>query len=144
MRMQSLPSNFLTKEFVMQKFPRLPFALLIFAVVTLVPAGARADNERGNFSLAMFQWGGGIEPHINHLNRMVGQVRWQLSRYHGDTSVRRDFANIRRDVDRVNWVYKNGTYDRRQLRAEIDGLHARLHELEVRMHVRTSDYYSWR
>jgi hypothetical protein len=142
--MRSLPSNLPTKEFVMQKFTGLTLAVLIFAAGTLAPAGARAENERGNFSLAMFQWGGGIEPHINHLNRMVGHVRWQLSRYHGDSSVRRDFANIRRDVDRVNWVYKNGKYDRRQLRADIDGLHARLHELEVRMHVRTSDYYSWR
>ena len=128
----------------MKKFLYLSFAALVVAAGSMLPAEARADGNRGDISLAMFQWGGGIEPHINHLNRMVGHVRWQLSRYHGDPSVRREFANIRRDVDRVNWAYKSGKYDRRQLRGEIEGLHARLHQLEVRMHVRTNDYYGWR
>lgn len=128
----------------MKNFWRVSFAVLIIAVGSLVPAGALADSNRGNMSLAMFEWGGGIEPHVNHLNRMVGHVRWQLSRYHGDASVRREFADIRRDVDRVNWAYKNGKYDRRKLRGEIDALHARLHQLEDRMHVRKNDYYNWR
>jgi hypothetical protein len=128
----------------MEKSWQVTCAVLVLAVAGFVPAEARAANERSDLSLVMFEWGGGIEPHINHLNRMVGHVRWQLSRYHGDPSVRREFATIRRDVDRVNWAHKNGHYDRRQLRAEIDGLRARLHQLEVRMHVRASDYYTWR
>jgi hypothetical protein len=128
----------------MKNFWRISVAVLIVVVGSLVPIQARANSDRGDFSLTMFQWGGGIEPHVNHLNRMVGHVRWQLSRYHGDTSVRREFADIRRDVDRVNWTFKNGKYDRQKLRGEIDGLRGRLHQLEVRMHVRANDYYIWR
>jgi hypothetical protein len=127
------------------KFLRPPsFVVLIVAVGMLLSVQARADEVRGNYSLAMFQWGGGIEPHINHLNRMVGHVRWQLSRYHGDVSVRREFADIRRDVDRVNWAFKSGKYERQQLRGEIYRLRDRLHQLEDRMHVRKTDYYNWR
>jgi hypothetical protein len=71
-------------------------------------------------------------------------VRWQLTRYHPNRAMRSDFAEIRRDVDQVNWRFRNGHYDRRQLRQEIDSLHNRLHRLEVRMRVRSSDYYNWR
>ena len=119
-------------------------AALIVLAGKPVAVKASGDNDRSNLPLAMFQWGGGIEPHINHLNRMVGQVRWQLTRYHADASVRRTFAEIRQGVDHVNAVYKAGNYDRRQLRREIDGLHERLHQLEIQMKVRANDYYNWR
>lgn len=128
----------------MKKFLWLALIGLSLSAGGKLTAVAQETNGRGDFMQAMFQWGGGLEPHINHLNRMVGHVRWQLGRYHGDPSVRREFAGIRRDVDQVNATFKGGKYDRRQLRREIDGLHARLHDLEVRMHVRTNDYYSWR
>ena len=128
----------------MKKLLWLSIAVLIVSLGSVVPAGAHGDDDRSNASLVMFQWGGSIEPHVNHLNRMVGHVRWQLSRYHGDPGVRREFAGIRHDVDRVNAVFRAGHYDRRRLRQEIDGLHARLHQLEVRMHVRSNDYYGWR
>lgn len=100
-------------------------------------------NRDGRLSMAWVH-GYDVQSHINHLNRMVGQVRWQLTRYHPNSAIRSDFAEIRRDVDHVNWRFRNGRYDRSQLRREIDSLHDRLHRLEVRMRVRSSDYYIWR
>lgn len=101
------------------------------------------DNRDSHFS-SPWGHGGDLQSHINHLNRMVGHVRWQLTRYHPNSAMRSDFAEIRRDVDHVNWRFKNGRYDRGQLRHEIDSLRDRLHRLEVRMRVRSSDYYIWR
>jgi hypothetical protein len=81
---------------------------------------------------------------INHLNRMVGHVRWQLGRYRANSKVRFVFNEIRKDVDRVNFQYKSGRYDRRQLHHEVERMHARLHALEQRLRVRSVDYYRWR
>jgi hypothetical protein len=103
------------------------------------------NQERSEYSQVAWPWeGGGLQWQINHLNRMVGHVRWELSRYHGDSRVRREFAQIRREVDHVNWQYRNGHHDQRQLRAEIDRIRFRLHDLEGRMHVRRNDFYNWR
>jgi hypothetical protein len=111
--------------------------------VGTVSAQNHEENRDGRFSLP---WGHGhdLQSHINHLNRMVGHVRWQLTRYHPNRAMRSDFEEIRRDVDHVNGQFRNGRYDRGQLRREIDNLHDRLHRLEVRMRVRSSDYYIWR
>jgi hypothetical protein len=133
---------------------KLGLAILVMCGISAVSAPAFAyDNEyrdnrdnqdnreeRGNYSQA--RWGG-IESDVNHLNRMVGQVRWQLTRYRPDWGIRRDFARIRHDVDRVNGQFRQRNYDRRRLRGEIQRIHAELHQLEERMHVRSSDYYRW-
>ena len=103
------------------------------------------DQDRSEYSRVAWPWGGGgLQWRINHLNRMVGHVRWELSRYHGDWTIRRDFARIRREVDRVNWQYRHGGYDRRQLEREIDRIRFRLHDLEARLRVRRNDIYNWR
>lgn len=126
---------------------RFLLLLLLGFGVTAGSLPARAD-ESGEGSRSPYAWSwfssGGMEAHINQLNRMVGQMRWQMSRYHPDGSIRRDFAEIRREIDQVNGRYQQGGYDRRQLRREIDDLHDRLHQLEIRMHVRARDYYVWR
>jgi hypothetical protein len=121
-------------------------AALVSAAVCaggMAAAQAHEDNNRERGSYGFMQWGN-LDAHINHLNRMVGHVRWQLTRYHPGGDIRREFADIRRDVDRANWKFRQGHYDRRQLRREVDNLHERLHRLEVRMHVRANDYYNWR
>lgn len=125
---------------------RLLLLLLIGSVMSggSLPVQAHENwgDNRGQTN-AWLSWGG-LDADINHLNRMVGQVRWQLSRYHGNWSIRRDFDQVRREVDRVNGIHQRGDYHRRELRREIERLHGRLHDLETRLRVRQSDFYHWR
>lgn len=120
-------------------------ALLIGATacVGTLSAQNRDDNRDSHFSLP-WTHGGDVQSRVNQLNRMLGQVRWQLTRYHPNSAVRSDFEKIRRDVDAANWQFKQGRYDRGKLSREIASLHDRLHRLEVQMRVRSSDHYNWR
>ena len=124
---------------------RFLFILLIASSLAMggVPAQAHQNRDNARSTYLWMRWGNLDEP-VNHLNRMVGHVRWQLTRYHPDSSVRRDFAQIRREVDQVNVRFRSGHYDRRQMKTGIDRLHDRLHQLEERLHVRATDYYPWR
>ena len=85
-----------------------------------------------------------LDSEINHLNRMLGHVRWELGRYRASRQIRYEYARIRREADRVNWKFQHGGNDRRQLRREVARLHADLHNLETQLRVRTWDYYRWR
>jgi hypothetical protein len=85
-----------------------------------------------------------LNSEINHLNRMLGHVRWELGRYRATWQIRRDYLRIRREADRVNWKYQHGGYDQRQLRREVARLHDDLHSLEIQLKVRSWDYYRWR
>jgi len=49
---------------------------------------------------------------------------------------------ISANVNRVNWRYRDGL-DSSRLRDEIDSLRAELHEVEVRLHSHSGDYYHW-
>lgn len=109
-----------------------------------LPALARDSQDNNRLSYGWSPWQKGLEPEVNHLNRMVGHMRWQLTRYHANWQVRREFSDIRRDVERVNARFRQGHYDRRQLHREIERLHYRLHSLEERLKVRSNDYYRWR
>jgi septal ring factor EnvC (AmiA/AmiB activator) len=122
-------------------------ALLLLMGASLSAASAPAfacDNRDGR--RLSYAWFGShsVEWEVNHLNRMVGQVRWELGRYHASKSMWREFADIRQDVDRVNAKFKQSDYDRRELQREIERLRDQLHDVEVRLHVRTNDYYQWR
>jgi hypothetical protein len=79
---------------------------------------------------------------IDHLNRMLAHVRWELSRYRGDWRLRREVDRISGDVNRVNARYRRG-YDTWRLRREVDSLREQLHQIEVRLRVRGGDYYRW-
>jgi len=81
---------------------------------------------------------------INHLNRMLGHVRWELGRYGANRQIRYEYFRIKREADQVNWKFQHGDYDRRQLRREVARLHNDLHSLELQLRVRTWDYYRWR
>lgn len=113
------------------------------ACVGTVSAQNLDDNRDSHFSLPWMH-AGDVQSQVNQLNRMLGQVRWQMTRYHPDSAVRSDFEEIRRDVEAVNWQFKQGRYDHGKLSREIASLRDRLHRLEVRMRVRSSDYYNWR
>jgi hypothetical protein len=124
---------------------RIASVLLIGVSLSAASAPAFAYDNRDDRRPA-YAWFGShsIQWEVNHLNRMVGQVRWELGRYHASRATLRYFSDIRRDVDRVNAKYRQGNYDKGQMRREIERLHNRLHEVEVRLHARANDYYSWR
>jgi hypothetical protein len=120
-------------------------------LITLIICGLSAGNvsifaqdyESDNRSAySQVRWGG-LESEINHLNRMLGHVRWELARYRASWQMRRDFDSIRRQVERVNWKYRRGDYNRRDLRREVEQLRGDLHNLEIRLRVRNGDYYRW-
>jgi hypothetical protein len=83
-----------------------------------------------------------IDWRVDRLNRMLSHVRWELSRYRGDWRLRRELDRISADVHRVNWRYRHG-FDSWRLRREIDGLRSELHQIEVRLRVRSGDFYRW-
>jgi len=121
-------------------------------LITLIVCGLSAANvsisaqdyESDNRSVYLQVRWGGLESEINHLNRMLGHVRWELARYRANWQIRRDFEHIRREVDRVNWKSRHGAYNRHELRREVERLHADLHNLEVQLRVHNWDYYRWR
>jgi hypothetical protein len=84
-----------------------------------------------------------LDSEINHLNRMLGHVRWEIGRYNAGRQIRYEYARIRREAAQVNWKFQHGG-DRRQLRREVARLHNDLHSLETQLRVRTWDYYRWR
>jgi hypothetical protein len=120
--------------------------LSIAAVLTLTAATASAyDYHDENWRVAYTSRTSrdSLDRHINHLNRMVDHVRWQLRHYHAGRQTRREFENIVRDVNRVNWRYQHTSVNRWGLRREVDRLRDRLHVIEDRLHVRSRDYYRW-
>jgi hypothetical protein len=83
-----------------------------------------------------------LESRVERLNRMLSHVRWELSRYRAGWRLRGEVDRISTDVSRVNYRYRRG-YDTWRLRGEIDNLRAQLHNVEVRLHARSGDYYRW-
>jgi hypothetical protein len=114
--------------------------------LSAVSASARdsEDNDRPAYSFLL--WGDRLDSEINHLNRMRGHVRWELGYYRARASsrLRREFAELSREIDHINWRFKQRDYDRRRLRREVERAHAELHRIEVELHVRARDYYLWR
>lgn len=125
-------------EFTMKK-------LILVIALGLTLAGAPAfayDYRYDNRATYVSPGRSGLDWRINHLNRMLAHVRWQLSRYRGDWHLRREVDRISVQVNRVNWRYRHG-YDTWRLRREIDSLRYELHQIEMRLHVRYDDYYRW-
>jgi len=84
-----------------------------------------------------------LERQVNHVNRMLEHVRWQVRHYRADWRIRRNVQQISNEVDRLNHRFRGGDYDRRRLRSDVDRLHDRLHGIEQQLHVRSHDYYRW-
>lgn len=124
---------------------KLGFILLIVCGLSAgaVSASARENERTGRPTFGFMGWRS-LETDINHLNRMRGHVRWQLSNYRGGSRLRQEFAEISREIDQINADFRNKSGDRRHLRREIERVHARLHHLEVVLRVRSRDYYQWR
>jgi len=110
--------------------------------VAAVSASARDYQKNSRAAYGFLGWGR-FDAEINHLNRMRGHVRWELGHYRANSSIRGEFARISREIDHVNWEFRQRNYDRRHLRREIERIHAALHDIEARLHVRSWDYYRW-
>jgi len=80
---------------------------------------------------------------INHVNRMYAHVRWQLRRYSAGPHLWREYRHISREIDRVNYEYNRGSFDRYRLQRDIEHVHSELHQIELELRVRESDYYRW-
>ena len=120
--------------------------MLITCGLNIPAASVFGRNGQANTTLAFsWPWSDRLNAEINHLNRMRGQVRWQLNYYRARATpeMRRDFARISREIDHVNSETKQRDHDPRHLRHEIERLRADLHDIETRLHIRKSDYYQW-
>jgi hypothetical protein len=121
-------------------------------VLTAVSVSARDNEQRSDYSynenerIALtWPWSDRLDNEINHLNRMRGHVRWQLRNYRvRNPQIRRDFAEVSRDIDRINGQFRPGGYNRRHLRREVERAHAELHRIELALRVKPRDFYPWR
>ncbi len=87
---------------------------------------------------------GNLQSQVNNLNRMLGHVRWQFTRYHSNRAVQQDYWRVKHEADRLNAQYKTGKYDQKKMRNDIHGLRVRLQEIEVRLKVKRADLYVWK
>jgi hypothetical protein len=123
------------------------FALLIIVLFGsgFPTSSASALDVRVGDRIAMtWPWSDRLGEAINHLNRMRGHVRWEFRNHRSNRQIRRDFLSISRDIDRINAQYKQGGYNRRELRRDVELAHQKLHRIEVALHVRPRDVYPWR
>ena len=102
----------------------------------------RQSNQYEDRGASTTERGDRLDWQVNHMNRMLAHVRWELSRYRGDWRLRREVERISGEVSRVNWRYRRG-YETWRLRREVDSLRSELHQIEVRLHARGGDYYRW-
>src|SRR4051812_8674102 len=120
--------------------------ILALAVAVIFGGGSamayksRDDNQRAVYSC---QHSNSLDRGVRHLKRMLDPVRWQLRQHHGNWQIRREVRDISGDVDRVNRRFRSGNYNGRNLRAEVERLHNRLHNVEQRLQIRARDYYRW-
>ena len=119
--------------------------MTVVSVSAFATSSASAFDLRAGDRIAMmWPWSDRLADAINHLNRMRGHVRWEFRNHRSDRQIRRDFLSISRDIDRINAQYKEGGYDRRQLRRDVEQAHQELHRVELALHVRPHDFYPWR
>jgi Ni/Co efflux regulator RcnB len=106
---------------------------------------ASAHEVRTDDHIAMtWPWSDRLADAINHLNRMRGHVRWEFRNHKSNRQIRHDFLALSHEIDHINSQYRQGGYNRRQLRGEIERAHHELHRIEVALHVRPRDFYPWR
>jgi hypothetical protein len=128
------------------------FALTITLVCTLTFSAVSApatDYNRFAFDrdqrIALtWPWSNRLDKELNHLNRMRGQVRWQFHNYKSKPQLRRDFFAVSHDIDRINARHRQGNYNGRELRREIERAHHELHRIELALRVKPNDLYRWR
>jgi hypothetical protein len=103
------------------------------------------DDNRGGYSGERhgdWERHGDLERHINHMNKMLAHVRWELSNYRGDWRLRREVDRISEEVNRVNWRFEHRR-NRGDIRDDVQRLRRKLHRIEEQLHVRSRDFYRW-
>lgn len=124
---------------------KLVLVLVITLALGIVGASAFAADYRDDNRMAYSsdRRGGPLEYQINRMNRMLNHVRGEVRRYRGDWRLRRKVDVISREVDRINWRYRHTQFDRYRLRREVESVRQRLRSIEVRLHVRSGDFFRW-
>lgn len=119
--------------------------LLIVLGLACGSASAFAYDTQSTYERVAYSYdtSHGLEWSIRHVNRMLEHVRWQVRHYRADWRIRRDVERVAGEVSRLNWRFRQGDYNRYRLRSEADRIHDELHDIEVRLHLRSSDYYRW-
>lgn len=99
----------------------------------------------GQYHIALvWPWSGRLSSEINHLNRMRGHVRWLFRNYRSSRQLQRDFFAVSRDIDRINAQFKQGQFNARRLRRDIERARWELHRIESALKVKPHDRYRWR
>ena len=82
---------------------------------------------------------------VDHLNRMLDHVRAEMRSYGANGRIMAHYEHIRAEAWQLNSDFRRGVqyYDRRRLRAQIEHMHAELHDIEQQLHVRADRYYRW-
>ena len=140
MRAGRLRRTLQTMEFAMKKL-----ILIIALGLGLGSVSAFAQDYRyEDRSAYAHPRGGRVGYEVNHVNRMLAHVQWQLRRYGGGWFLRREVAHISGEVNHINWEYRTGNFRWYRLQREIEHVHSELHSVEQRLRVRSGDYYRWR
>jgi hypothetical protein len=82
---------------------------------------------------------------VDHLNRMLDHVRAEMRTYGANGRIMAHYEHIRAEAWQLRSDFRRGVqyYDRRRLRAQIEHMHAELHDIEQQLHVRADRYYRW-
>jgi hypothetical protein len=124
-----------------------------FCAFTVVSSPASARDYPRQFQFGMtwpwhkgvtWPWHDRLRDDVNQLNRMRGQVRWELHNYRTHADVHRDFWRISKEIDQINARYRQSRPDRKQLRSDINRARSDLHQIEVVLRVRSHDLFVWR
>jgi len=119
--------------------------LVITLALGIVGASAFAADYRDDNRMAYSsdRRGGPLEYQINRMNRMLNHVQGEVRRYSAGWRLRHEVDAISRQVDRINWRYRHNQFDRYRLRREVESVRQRLRSIEVRLHVRSGDFFRW-
>ena len=122
--------------------------LVITLALGIVGASAFAADYRdyrddNRVAYSSDRRGGPLEYQINRMNRMLSHVQGEVRRYGAGLRLRREVDSISRQVDRINWRYRHNQFDRYRLRREVESVRQRLRSIEVRLHVRSGDFFRW-
>src|ERR1700694_4387509 len=112
--------------------------LLIAATIGLALIGSSGvasaqyrDEQRGRSSDYRSDSHGNLRYEINHVNRMQMHVRWELQRYSAPWHIWREYRTVSRVIDRLNYEFNRGSFDRYRLRRQVEHIHAELHRIEL-------------
>ncbi len=115
--------------------------LAVMAAPTFAHENEYGDDQRSHYVRTYHR--DDISREINHVNRMLEHVRWQLRRYNASWRTRAEVRHISGEIAHVNWEYNHGDYRSWHIRRELEHIYAELHNVELQLRVRSSDYYRW-